>query len=300
MANQIYYAVSPESLKAISREATADHLRHGTDLTDAVVKAASLYDQPLTSEHVRRICEMTYHDTFERKFREKTAGADRYISFDPPDPVAAARRLQSAKVASAHRPRETRVNTVTASVQKVASAVSGRRNSPVNAFDELIKQASPEDPSKIRWYNPMSEVIQEREQIKNAIQELSVKKASLENAESFAFLELAGQAYQQYKEGSSVSDILRACVEPLDNSKYASAVVSDVLDELLRRLENEGCVFSNEKIASSARVNPNHPLPVKFSKVASSRNERVHLEYALSDLQAEFARVNEEIRELCS
>lgn len=297
MAGRVHYSISPDDLRAIAREATSDHLQHGTSLTDSVVKAASLFDRPMTSEHVRRVCEMAYHDTFERSFREKTAGTDQYVSFDPPDAVAAAERIRTSKVASTQRVQESHVSHAAPILEKVASR-SARRHVPVNAFDELMKTAQVEDPSEVLWYNPLSEVISVRDRIKDAIEELEVKVASLENAEVFSFLDLAGQAYQQYKEGSGISSILHACTSPLDMGKYASSVVPELLDELLQRLENEGCAFSDEKVASG-RVNPNHPLPSKFLKMAESRNERAHVEYALSELRSEYDRVNGELRALC-
>ena len=64
-----FLPITAADLKAISREAASDYLSEGTDPTDAVVKAASLFGRDLTNEHVRRVCEMTYHDIFERQFR---------------------------------------------------------------------------------------------------------------------------------------------------------------------------------------------------------------------------------------
>ena len=83
-------------LVSIARDATSDYITNGTPLTEAVVKAASA-SHPLTSEHVRRICEMTYHDAYERLFAEKT-GAHQYVSFDPPDAIKAAEMLDARQI----------------------------------------------------------------------------------------------------------------------------------------------------------------------------------------------------------
>lgn len=79
-----------------ARAAATDYIQNGTDLTDAVVKVASDM-QPITSEHVRRICEMTYHDAYERLFAEKT-GMYQYVSFDPPNAILAAEMLDAIQL----------------------------------------------------------------------------------------------------------------------------------------------------------------------------------------------------------
>ena len=85
-----------EELVQAARAATTDYITNGTNLTDAVVKAASAIT-PLTSEHVRRICEMTYHDAYERMFAEKT-GMLQYVSFDPPDAIRASELLDALQL----------------------------------------------------------------------------------------------------------------------------------------------------------------------------------------------------------
>ena len=85
-----------QQLVQAAREATTDYITNGTDLTEAVVKAASAIT-PVTSEHVRRICEMTYHDAYERMFAEKT-GMYQYVSFDPPDAILASEMLDALQL----------------------------------------------------------------------------------------------------------------------------------------------------------------------------------------------------------
>lgn len=93
---------SQEELVHAARTATTDYIQNGTDLTEAVVKAASAI-QPLTQEHVRRICEMTYHDAYERLFAEKT-GMYQYVTFDPPDAIKASEMLDAIQMEVAHQP----------------------------------------------------------------------------------------------------------------------------------------------------------------------------------------------------
>ena len=96
MFNTSPISKTQQELVQAARAATTDYMQNGTDLTEAVVKAASAI-QPLTSEHVRRICEMTYHDAYERAFAEKT-GMLQYVSFDPPDAIRAAEMLDALQL----------------------------------------------------------------------------------------------------------------------------------------------------------------------------------------------------------
>ena len=293
----MFSGVNPEDLRTIAREATSDHIQHGTPLTDAVVKAASMFGHPLTSEHVRRVCEMSYHDTFERRFRELGGGADRYVSFDPPDAVEAAGRLRAEKVASTRTTKETPRMAVPAALEKAASAPRGKFQ-PVNAFDELVKTAEVEDPSKVVWYNPLSELTHVRSDLKEAVQELQVKQASLKGAEDMALSELVSHAEQMVKEGCSVAGVLHACLDSVKRADYGAGVLETVMDDLTIHLGTIGCPLESDKIASYGDVNSKHPLPRQFAKTAGFRNERIHVEYALEELRRDWDRVNDEIRTL--
>jgi hypothetical protein len=297
-----FASIGPDDLKAIAREATSDHMSNGTDLTDAVVKAASLFDHPLTAEHVRRVCEMTYHNTFERRFHEKAGSADRMVSFDPPDAVAASSRLRAEKVASVRSTKEAAAVVGSPIMDKVASvsATGRRRHRPINAFDQVIKEASG-DAAGVLWYNPVGELCYVRDQLRSSISELDTRRSTLEGSEKFAMMDLTEHAYQAYKDGVSVVGILHACLSGLDREKVASGVTSDLVDRLTFQLANIGCSLDgDEKVASYGSANPNHPLPRTFAKVAGWRNERVHVEYALDELRRDLDRVNGELRALCS
>lgn len=93
MEGTLGIAKSETELRSYAYDASTDFLQNGTPLTDAVVKVASMV-MPLTDEHVRRICEMTYHNTYERMFKEASS-PDKYISFDPPNAIEACERLRS-------------------------------------------------------------------------------------------------------------------------------------------------------------------------------------------------------------
>lgn len=93
MEGTLGIAKSETELRSYAYDASTEFLQNGTPLTDAVVKVASTI-MPLTDEHVRRICEMTYHNTYERLFKEASS-PDKYISFDPPNAIEACERLRS-------------------------------------------------------------------------------------------------------------------------------------------------------------------------------------------------------------
>lgn len=296
-----FASVSPDDLKAIAREATSDHMENGTDPTDAVVKAASLFDRPLTSEHVRRVCEMTYHNTFERRWGEKAGSMDRLVSFDPPDAVAATSRLRSQKVASVGNTKEASAVVGSPIMDKVASvsATRRRRHQPVNAFDRLIDVEGTKE-ADVLWYNPVGELCHVRDTLRASVSELRTRQSTLESTEKFAMLELAEHSYQAYKDGHGVAGILHACVSGVAQEKLADNVIPSLLEELSHRLANIGCALdTSEKVASYGTPNANHPLPKRFAKIAGWRNERIHVEYALSELQRDLDRVNGELRALC-
>jgi hypothetical protein len=221
---------------------------------------------------------------------------DRLISFDPPDAVEAADRLRAKKIASS-RPKGVSPTMGTQILDKVASVSTTKRLTKVNAFDEMVKQASG-NVAQVIWHNPLRELCDVREQVKASISELKTRLGSVEENEKFASSALAAQAYQAYKNGASTVGVIHACVAAVDMDKYASGLILQLIEDLTYKLASNGCALSAEKVASHGDPNPNHPLPQRFKKVADLREERLHLEYALVELQADWREVNEGINAL--
>lgn len=289
--------IAVDDLKMLARQASSDHLTQGTDLTDAVVKAASLFDRPLTAEHVRRVCEMTYHDVFERKFRNE-GGSDRYVSFDPPHAKIAAERLQAQKIASIHTRRAAMLGAETS--EKVASARTFNKYRRVNAFDETIKEAGVAH-SEVSWLNPAGELCHIQQDLRDAVRTIRTEIDTLSMQEKWASSDLFTHAVQAHKSGFSASRILEACFTSLGDAPHAEVkIASAVAQDLAENMARVGCALAHEKVASMATVNPNHPLPKLFRKTAEFRGQRMHLEYALSELQTQLERVNRELHELCA
>ena len=189
----------------------------------------------------------------------------------------------------------------TAVMSKVAevSDTRSQRHQRFNAFDAHIKEASPE-PQTPSWYNPLSEVCYLRDQLKEAKAELETRLLGIETTEKFAMSDLVAQAIQANRDHVGVSGILHSCLAGISGTKLADGVMEKLSSDLIYRLGLEGCSLEREKVASYGDPNPNHPLPKKFGKVATLRNERLHLEFALGEIQTEWDRVNDEIRTLVS
>tara|TARA_Y100000034_G_scaffold135865_1_gene209495 strand:+ start:1423 stop:2271 length:849 start_codon:yes stop_codon:yes gene_type:complete len=277
--------------------ASSDYIDNGTDLTDAVVKAASASGEGLTSEHVRRVCEMTYHNTYERLHRSATS-ADRYVSFDPPDPIKAAEALRAEKVASFNSEGTMSFDRFYEEMEKEASAPSLAKFTPTNAFSALV-DATPEDMSKIAWHDPSSEVRKLHSDLGEAVSAIVAEIASTDSEEKIATLELAKRAQASYREGFSVEDILHACLSGADWDSHTKSAAAEVASEIATRLYSDVekvAGLKENKSSCFGDINPEHPLPASFSKVARLRGERAHLEIALSDLRSDRARLDREIR----
>lgn len=294
-----YNGKTENDLLAIAQRASSDFLQSGTELTQAVVKAASETASDYTSEHIRRICEMTYHDTYNRMFNEKQGSADRdrYISFDPPNAIVAADMYQKtvgsalpvggtvptslSKLAQDEiSPLRRRDISPRKRLSKMASAtqeVMPVRFKPMNQFDSLMsKYAS----SEIPMADPLREVRDVYSNLKEAKVDVQGRLNSIDTREKLAMIDLVSMAKQMSKEGMATDQILHACFSTCDvQNNHIAETAKKVASEL-------AMVLPHSKIASEFHeVNPNHPLLGKFAEAVKTRSERVHLEYALDDLR---------------
>ena len=397
--------ITKDYLKGLARSASSDFLANGTPLTEAVVKQASACGAHLTSEHVRRICEMTYHDTYERMHKQ-ACGADQYIVFDPPDAQIAAEILQSEKVASAQR--ATTLPSGGLMTEKTASrsvhmlspgdrpshgdlsgirsrqkewksksgaykglapsvfsklqSVSQRRGSPpivhdqrkvplsdvsnpknartyqdmsggtrqvlydpghhilhrfdmvksasapevrrfkfkpANAFDEVMKTASTDHHDPYAQAQGMHDLRKLHSATKEAAAKIRSDLAASDTALMSARRELSKIAYATYKDGAALEDILHACFNGTDwdqTSQQSAVKVASDLSEFLNIKVQKTVGLGINKHASFGDVNPNHPLPSAFTKVAALENQRVHLEIALGDIEQNLAYADEALK----
>lgn len=288
-------AISPDLLVRVARQATQDFMERGTSLSQAVVKCASAAGLPFTDEHVRRICEMTYHEAFERVFHSKEGSVDRYVSFDPPDPVWCAKELKSpavAKTKEASAPPQ--VSRPVLEQVKQASVQVATPYQPRNAFFEATQVAT--EKVAERWHAPGREALNLRHMLKTAEDDLSARVQSADQARVHAMLHLVKQAELACKEGTPVAMVLHACTAgaPELSPKIAAAVV----DDLVTALAVKGFNTTSVKWASAPEVNPNHPLPNLFAKVASLLDEQLTLAFAYEEVEQDRRRLDRELHKL--
>jgi len=288
--------ISPDALMSVARSAAGEHVAQGTDLSAAVVKHASASGLSFTDEHVRRICEMTYHEAFERLFHTKRGSLDRYVSFDPPDAAHCAQALKAhtaEKVASA--PSTPAVTTTARQrLEKTASAVSTtEKYQPRNAFLATVLAVDPvKVASQDRWHNPMREITQLTQALREAHKTASVGRDSAEYNAQTAMLDLVRQADQACKEGAAMGSVLEACM----TSVPPTQVAGELLTEVASYLAGRGYAVEGTKVGSAGDVNPAHPLPRVFAKVAGLREEFVEWGHAVDDLQRELRVVEGKLR----
>jgi hypothetical protein len=346
--------VTKEYLQGLAQSATTDFLSNGTPLTEAVVKQASACGANLTSEHVRRICEMTYHDTYERMHKQASS-ADRYIVFDPPDANVAAEVLQAVKVASAPQRTPTyageymseknagvlsdlttdpqgrtfsqrlKDNTTMSQremfdmarendragrslggklmrthmgTESKLAAAPGRRFKfqPANAFDQVVKTASTDHSGQFSQAQGLHDLKQIHDALKEASAQMDAEARAADSALTLARQELSKVAYSLVKEGASVEDILHAGFSGVkweSTSEDVAVKVASDLSNFLQGKERTTAGLRLSKIASAGDVNPDHPLPQAFAKVASIEERRVHLEIGLNQIKADLKYAND-------
>ena len=290
----ILHRVTEGALRQMAREATSLHTNQGVELTDAVVKVASAYEAPLTSEHARRVCEMAYHDVFERSFRD-TQGQHRVVSFDPPDAdkVAAAIRAEQIrsfrnKVASAPPP--------SSETEKMASAQAWQPTPPPNAFSSLVGGVV-RDPT-LQRRQARNSILKTADAVKEAERALRVEIGSLKNASLLAYQELGRQVrHEVVNNGVLPERVLAACTGFMKEGGAPDHVCEGVIKDLAVDMLKAGLNLC-EKRAALYDVTPNasHPLNRKVSKVAHLRAQRLHREYALEEVLSGRSRVERELR----
>ncbi len=278
-------------IKRIASEATRLHLDHGEDLTDAVVKVASRYT--VTSEHVRRICEATYHDMFDQLYKQ--ADGDKFVSFDPPDTERAIEQLRATKLASIQA-RTTRGVPMGPSAEKVASAGSGlRRFTPANAFVSAVRS----EPQDLPLADPLRELREQVEATKEAAVSVLAQLRGAEGEERVRAFELFGLSKQAARDGATLNEILHMGSEALSQeTSLQPFIVHEVLGDVAQVLLDDGVAAEGEKTAR--KVNSNHPLFPAFVKLAAIRQERLHLEIGLRELETNREKANDQLREALS
>lgn len=287
--------ISEDGLRAMAREASSMFLRGEATPTGSVIKVASASSEALTTEHVQRICEMTYHEIFERSFRD-SPGPDRLVSFDPPDAAKVASAVRATQMQS-FRDKVASAKGGGAGMDKVADASMATAPRPQNAFLRLVSRAP--DTTAMMKKEAQFTVRQTRDQLREAERQLQAELAGASGSEKVAFIELADGILQAIRNGVSAVPAVEACIEFAKCASESDAVLSSIATDLLRTLSRHGVRF-DEKVASADMVlvpNERHPLRVQAIKVAELRGFRVRGELALGDIREQTARVERELQD---
>lgn len=287
----VAHSLTSDDLTALASRAVSMYFAGEGSLTDTITKVGSSADTPLTAEHVKRICEMAFRDAYEKHYKQ-ASGQDRYVSFDPPESTVVIKNLRAgrshAKTASAsHLLRVGDMNML----DKTASApMHPKKYQPLNAFDSMTKSAKAPE---ILFENPLGDVYRLRQNIFEAIRDMESRYASVDASEKHAMFELFGHAAAAARQGHGVADVLYACMG--DDDSFPPKVAEYVATEVTTHLGRKGFSISDGvKVASD--VNPNHPLPLTFKKVAEFLRTKLELEMALVDLRKDLREFDEQLR----
>jgi hypothetical protein len=288
------HRVTHDELRGMAKQATSMYMDGGTALEDAVIKVASSFEHPLTSEHIRRVCEMTYHDAFERGF-SKMAGQDRVVNFDPPnaEKVAAAVQAQQIesfqdKVAAARAPVQDGAQEKTASVAVTISE-------PDNAFlTAMGKYASTGEAEKMEARHILKDTLTD---VKEAARYLEVEIGSLKTASYHAYLDLGREVRQEVIEGTPPVLVLESVAHFMKQANVAEPIIGEVIQELTNDMVEAGVPFDT-KVAGLDHwfANESHPLRVRSVKVGELRGQKFAAELALDDIRGSRSTVELELK----
>lgn len=287
------HRISTSELRDMAREATSMFLNDGTPLNDAIVKVASSFEHPLTSEHVRRVCEMTYHDTFERGFRDRS-GDNRVVNFDPPEAEKIASAIRAERVRS-FRDKLASASAEGGEHEKAASAPAFQVPRAPNAFSSAMGEAPRSHEVDVLEAKDILKTAQS--DVSEAIHALEVTLGSIKHAEALAYLELGQHVRQSVLDGMAPDDVLHACEVFMKTASVPEHISVDVLAALATDMLEAG-IELGEKQAGLLDPTPNtrHPICARVVKVGSLRAEKFATEIALNDLRYDAARVEQELK----
>ena len=275
--------------------ATTMYLREGTPLTEAVTKIAGAHHRPLTVEHARRICEMTYHDAYERVFRDPSQSS--VVSFDPPDAEKVGSDIRAAQVQS-FRDKLATADAAAASggSEKAASAPGWSPPAARNHFLEHLATGTPMEDRSVPEARDILKTASTA--VRDAVKEVEVRVGTAKLAHFHAYGDLRQQVRHEVTQGASASGVLAAVSSLMPegtSDKIASGIIEDLAETLLEDGEDLDVKEASASLSDFA-VNRAHPLAARVQKVASLRGFRVSGEIALSDLRDQQARVERELQ----
>ena len=281
--------ITERDLRGIASEATSMHLADGVALNDAVVKVASAFDRPLSSEHVRRVCEMTYHDTYERSFRKQAGAPSRVVNFDPPDAEKVAGALRANHIKSYKNSSQV---TRPGPGSHVKAASAFEIPEAPNAFSAAMSKVPNHDESELMETRHLLKTASQ--QMKDAVEQLQREIGSAKTAEHIAYLELGKMVRQAVIDGTPGRHVLDACEYYMKEASIPHSTALSVLSDLTNDMVAAG-VDTWDKTAT-AEPNMRHPLNQRVVKVANLRFEKRAREIALTSVRIDEAQINNELQ----
>jgi len=291
------FALTPEKLELMGKEAASLLIEKNVPLTDGVVKIASQHPD-MNAEQVRRVVEfantaayLSFHD------KNKTAGSEHsYPQFVLADPQAVLKKLSNAQS------QEGQVADVTYLASPSRSSISTPERE--RALEELFLGTGSQAKTAAVDFTPESAA----EVIVNAKHDLIDLRDNLASSgERFEILLKTAEAdyYDSMKrhlmDGGSFVDVLRGANETgLPSQKIAS-----ILGPFIKRLIDEK-VASVDEITLQSRglskvahrvVDPTHPFVAGFSALHNLLDETEKVASALEDVDMQLDRVKQAIRE---
>ena len=285
--------ITEDNLRAMAREASLAFQRGEASPTDAVIKIASQASTPLTSEHIKRICEMTYHNIFETSFRDQP-GPDRLVSFDPPDAVKAASAVRVTQLQS-FSDKVGAARTGGVEMDKTASAVPAV-SAPRNAF-LLAMARAPADRTTMRK-EAQNTVRRTRDQLREAASSLEAQLVGARSSEKVAFLGLVDGVVQAVRSGVPPTSAVEACLEFAKVADTSDEILGGIASDLFGALARAGVRLDTKHASFDVSFVPNerHPLRAQAIKVAELREFSVRGALALQDIRTQGAKVERELR----
>jgi hypothetical protein len=164
-----------------------------------------------------------------------------------------------------------------------------------------MKQASHEHSSEYDDAQALHNLKVIYDDVKEASASISADLQAIKGTIEATRTELMKLAYAECKNGISAEDVLHACFSGTDWNETSQTVATKVASELgefLVQKEQRTAGFRLQKTASFEDINPDHPLPRTFSKLAALEERHIHLEIALGQIDQDAARVGEVLREV--
>lgn len=290
-----FHVVTEADLQSLARAAISAAREQSLSLTDAVVKVASACEHRLTDQHARRVCEMVYHDVYERTFRD-SPGPDRLVSFDPPDAEKVAEMVNLERVKSFHDKVAAAVGPGT--TEKTAAAVDERLRPPpiANAWVSAMRSVGD---GRDMQKEAAADLRRLRAEVREAVTSLRDQVSTAEWQDKAASLDMYEGVLSAVRYGASATQVLAAVATFAKEAGVDDDVAVSLVSDCAGFLAHRGVGL--DKTASApgdVEFNSAHPLRADVKKVASLRGFGMQGTAALDVLCRDLATIEQGIQDV--